>query len=288
MVLEVIRRFDPWSDSWCTCPKKYSLNPYTGCAHRCVYCYITSYIPRAFECRPKRNLLERVERDIRKIEKGVHVSMSNSSDPYPPLEAELRLTRGCLELFQKNAIPVQIITKSDLVVRDLEILKNMCCVVSFTITTMDERVRRKLEPGAPPSEKRLQAMRELAELGIAVTLRLDPVFPVLNEGEVEEIVEAAVSAGALHVTTSTFKPRADGWKRFSQVFPRVAEQIRDLYFVEGFRRHNAFYLPDNERRRLLEMVAKACQRNRVSVAFCREGIKFKAPSCDGSHLLGDF
>ncbi|MBI5253313.1 MAG: radical SAM protein, partial [Euryarchaeota archaeon] len=81
-----ITYFDPWRDPLCTCPRKYSLNPYTGCEHRCVYCYITSYIPRGFECRIKKNLLGEVKRDRKKLNKKIPISMSNSSDPYTTME----------------------------------------------------------------------------------------------------------------------------------------------------------------------------------------------------------
>ena len=131
--MDVIREFDPWKDPWCTCPRKYSFNPYTGCSHRCVYCYITSYIPRAFDCRPKSRLIERVERDVQKLDRRLFVSMSNSSDPYPAIERKLRNTRRCLEIFRRNNIAVQIITKSDLVLRDLDLLQDMRCVVSLSL-----------------------------------------------------------------------------------------------------------------------------------------------------------
>ena len=285
MGLDVIREFDPWGDPWCTCPKKYSLNPYTGCSHRCVYCYITSYIPRAFECRPKASLVARVKRDLAKIERNRLISMSNSSDPYPPLEKKLGLTRQCLEIFLERGIPFQIITKSDLVIRDLQILSEARCVVSFTITTLSEKIRRKLEPGAPPSERRLRALEELKDAGVPTTVRLDPVIPLLNESEVDKIVEAAVGAGASHITSSTFKPRPDSWKRFAQAFPKIAEEIRELYFGFGIKHQNAWYLPEEERRRLLEAVQRACARRGVTFSACRENIRFEAPSCDGSHLI---
>jgi len=285
MGLDVIRDFDPWEDPLCTCPPKYGLNPYTGCAHRCIYCYITSYIPRAFQCRPKQKLLERVQRDLTKIDKKRFVSMCNSSDPYPPMEKRLMLTRKCLEIFKSEGVGVQIITKSDLVVRDIDLLKDMRCVVSFTITTLNERIRQKLEPGAPPSKRRLNAMKTLSEKGIPIVLRLDPIFPFLNEAEIENIVESAMRVGTKHVVCSTFKPRRDGWKRFERVFPEVARKISTLYFRDGSWRRNCWYLPSQERQRLVEIVKRNCEKRGMSYATCREGLTKRAPSCDGSHLL---
>ncbi|MDI6639569.1 MAG: hypothetical protein QMD78_01965, partial [Methanocellales archaeon] len=90
--MDVIRKFDPWGDPLCTCPPKYSFSPYTGCSHRCAYCYITSYIPNAFNCRPKKDLLKRVKKDVSKVDLAIPISISNSSDPYPPEEKDVLLT----------------------------------------------------------------------------------------------------------------------------------------------------------------------------------------------------
>ncbi|MEM2874587.1 MAG: radical SAM protein [Candidatus Hadarchaeales archaeon] len=284
--MDVIREFDPWKDPLCTCPRKYGLNPYTGCLHSCVYCYISSYIPRAFECRPKKDLLYRVERDLRKADPDLVISMSNSSDPYPPVEAELRLTRGCLELMARERRKVQIITKSDLVVRDLDLLKKIPCVVSFTITTLDETLASKLEPGAPSPSARLRAMRRVSH-EIPVALRLDPLIPLLNDHEVESIVGAAAKHGASHVTGSTFKPRLDGWRRFSSIFRDEASKLNELYFTRG-KRKRGWYLPMEMREKLMLLVREACQRNNLTFATCREGLSHlnTGMSCDGTHLIG--
>ena len=151
--MDVIRDFDPWHDPLCTCPKKYGFNPYTGCFYRCVYCYVTSYVPRAFECRIKKNLLKRITRDLKRVDRYRVISMSNSSDPYPPMEAKLKLTRACLELFLREGCQVQVITKSDLVTRDIDLLSKIRCVVSFTITTLKRNLSRKLEPRATARTK---------------------------------------------------------------------------------------------------------------------------------------
>ena len=285
--MQVIREFDPWGDPRCTCPKKYGFNPYTGCPHHCIYCYITSYIPRAFECRVKKNLIESVRRDLRLIDKRRIISMSNSSDPYPPMEADLRLTRACLELFASHGCRVQVITKSDLITRDIDLLSRMRCVVSFTLTTLDQGLSRKLEPAAPSPERRLKAIGELSGAGVPVTLRLDPVIPFLNDAEVERVVEAATSAGAKHVTSSTFKPRPDSWRRIERAFPRLVAELAPLYFDREERHHNSRYLPKELRLNLMERVRGACVTNGVTFAPCREGLQglMTGASCDGSHLI---
>lgn len=285
--MDVIREFDPWKDPLCTCPKKLTFNPYTGCPHACLYCYITSFIPRAFECRPKKNLPKRIERDLLKVDRNLVISMSNSSDPYPPVEKKMRLTRSCLELFAKRGTLIQVITKSDIVARDADLLSKMKSVVSFTITTLDKSLSSKLEPLAPEPERRLKAMKELSKAGVPVILRLDPVVPFLNDSQVEEIIEAASSSGAVHVTSSTFKPRNDSWKRMRSVFPEICSRLYTLYFKLGMHHHNSWYLPKELRIELMMRVRKACEENELTFSTCREGLEGlnTSKTCDGSHLI---
>jgi len=172
--------FDPWKSQLCTCPRKLTFNPYTGCDHECLYCYASSYIPRFHECRPKKNLISRLKQEAAKLN-GELISISNSSDPYPRLEGETGLTRKCLEILAKSHCRLQIVTKSDLVIRDIDILQTVPCVVSVTVLTADDGLSKKLEPGAPVSSKRLKAIETLAKAGVPTTARIDPVIPFLND-----------------------------------------------------------------------------------------------------------
>ncbi|RLF50391.1 MAG: radical SAM protein, partial [Thermoplasmata archaeon] len=144
-----IKEFDPWHSTYCTCPPKYSLNPYTGCDHCCIYCYITSYIPNAFQVRTKKDFFKKLQKDVKKIDKNKVVSLSNSSDPYPTVEKKLGITRKTLEILSHNQVKYQIVTKSNLVLRDLDILKQSKTCVAITITTLKEKIAKKLEPNAP-------------------------------------------------------------------------------------------------------------------------------------------
>lgn len=280
--MDVIKPFDPWKGTLCTCRDKYSLNPYTGCSHGCIYCYITSYIPNAFNCRPKKNLIRRIEKDLKKIDKKV-ISMSNSSDPYPPMEKKKKLTRGVLKLLCKKEHPTLIITKSNIVARDIDILREMPSAVMLTITTLRDTYK-KLEPKAPPPHKRLEALKRLRKERIPAGIRLDPLIPSLSL-DMDKVVESAAEAGALHVTASTFKPRPDAWKRFGNTFPKVAEKTKNLYFEEGERIQGSRYLPKELRYEMLSHVKDLVLENGMSFGVCREGLDLKkAKSCDGSHL----
>ena len=283
----IIRPFDPWKSPYCTCPKKFSLDPYTGCAHCCIYCYATSYISTFYSPRRKKDLLKKVLKDCQKIPENSLISASNSSDPYQPLEEKHQEFRECLKIFQNFNFRILIITKSNLVLRDIDLLKKLKCAVTITITTFKKEILKKLEPNAPSSEERLEALKILSENKIPTGLRLDPIFPYLNEDEIEEIIKKAKEIGIQHVVTSTFKAKFDSWKRFEMKFPKVAKQLRPLYFKKGEKIQNSFYLPQEIRRRLMEKVFEACQKYKIPFATCREGfLDLKtSKSCDGSHLI---
>ncbi|WP_456473725.1 radical SAM protein [Candidatus Pyrohabitans sp.] len=278
-----ISLFDPWGSKLCTCPRKYSLNPYTGCSHGCVYCYITSYIPRGFEARLKRDLLRQVKRSIPKLDPRIPVTISNSSDPYQSLEKDYRQTRACLKLLRD--FRVEIVTKGDLVVRDADLLAGMRAVVAMTITTLDEGIAAKLEPFAPSPERRLRALQSLTERGIPTVCRIDPIIPGINE-DATALVKELSAIGVAHVTSSTFKPRPDSWRRFSKAFPETAAKLKALYFERGTRVQNSYYLPGELRQKLMQRIPEACDRHGITFATCREGFNLNtAKSCDGTHLL---
>lgn len=270
----LISEFDPWKSKLCTCPKKYSFSPYTGCSHACIYCYITSYIPDAFHARLKRDLIKRLKKELHKVD--TYISMSNSSDPYTPEEKTLKATRKCLMLFKEYGVKVLIITKSDMVVRDLDLIKDMKASVSITITTLDDEKAKKIERVAPPPSKRINALKILHENGILNSVRIDPIIPGINDEEIEEIV-SAVSPYTNHIISSTLKPRHDSFKRLKEVM--------DIDKYRWIKYGNSFYLPKEIRFSLLERVKKACLKNKITFSACREGYPFKAKSCDGSHLI---
>jgi DNA repair photolyase len=282
--LPYLQPFDPWKSPLCTCPIKYSLNPYTGCGHRCLYCYATSFIKNFYHPRPKKEFLKIVEKELKKIPEGSLISLSNSSDPYQPLEKTHKLTRKFLELLLEKNYRILIITKSDLVLRDLELLTKLRCAVSLTITS--KTLYQKLEPFAPSYEKRLQAIKILSEAEIPVSVRLDPIIPGLNEGEILEILDE-IAPYVKHITVSTYKAKPDSLKRLIDAFPEKKSFFKKLYLKEGKRFGNAIYLRDEIRYKLIYPVYQKARRYNLSFATCREGLKdFENPEkCDGSFLI---
>lgn len=282
--LKVLREFDPWQSPLCTCPPKLTFNPYTGCDHGCVYCYASSYIVNFSHCRPKQNLIKRLAKEA-SVLKGEIVSLSNSSDPYPNLEAETVLTRGCLEVLSKSDCRIQIVTKSNLVDRDIDLLQKIPSMVSLTITTDDDNIGRTIEPCAPSPSERLKTVEKLVQNGLPVTVRIDPIIPFVND-DPERLIKEVACLGVKHITVSTCKVRRDGWKRLCEALPSVADRLRPLYFEKGQRTSGYYYLPGDLRQRLMGRMRFLADRYGVTFGTCREGLRhLNTEVCDGSWLL---
>ncbi|MEM3640322.1 MAG: radical SAM protein [Candidatus Bathyarchaeia archaeon] len=280
----LISRFDPWHSKLCTCPPKLTFNPYTGCDHKCIYCYASSYIPKFFNCRPKKDLISKLKKESAKL-KGEIISIANSSDPYPNLEAETSLTRKCLEILSQHDCKIQIITKSNIVIRDIDLLKKIPSMVSLTIITDDDNIARILEPQAPPPSERFKAAETLIEKGIPTSVRIDPIIPFVND-KPEKLIKKLASIGIKHVTSSTYKVKFDNWQRFSLKLPQTAEKIKPLYFKEGEKIGRYTYLPKEIRFKLMKTVALLVKKYGIKFGTCREGLSYlNTAPCDGSWLL---
>ncbi len=270
----------------CTCPPKVTFNPYTGCDHGCVYCYASSYVPKFSHCRPKKGLLQRLRREAEKL-KGETVSVANSSDPYPRTEATTGLTRRCLEILAESNCRIQIITKSNLVIRDGDILSKTPSTVALTITTDDTEVAKLLEPNAPPPNERLSAAEDLISKGIPVSVRIDPVIPFVNDRP-RRLVLTLASIGVKHVTSSTYKIKPDNWRRFSAVLPEAAEKLKPLYFKQGEKIGGNTLLPRDLRFKLMKNIRDLTTAKGMKFGVCREDLaRLNTAACDGSWLLNN-
>jgi DNA repair photolyase len=175
---------------------EYAINPYLGCQHGCVYCY-AKFMRRMGHpgeewgsfVDVKVNALERLKTEVSRKRKDI-VLLSSVTDPYQPLERKYKVTRGCLEILLEHQFPVSILTKSDLVLRDVDLLKRFdSCQVGFTVTAYDDGVREAFEPGASPIRTRLEAIRRLSDEGIVTYAFLGPMLPYLSEENLEELLD---------------------------------------------------------------------------------------------------
>ena len=282
--MPLISRFDPWRSGLCTCPPKLTFNPYTGCDHQCIYCYASSYIPSFNDCRPKKDQLSSLKREASKLN-GETISIANSSDPYPRAEASAGLTRRCLEILAESNCKIQIITKSNIVVRDDDLLSKVPSTVALTITTDDDNLAKLIEPYAPLPSQRLRAAQDLIKAGIPVSVRIDPIIPFVND-QPQKLIATLTSIGVKHLTCSTYKAKPDNWMRLAQALPKVSEKLKPLYFQQGEKIGGNILLPKELRFKLLKSIRDIAVANNVKFGVCREGLaQLNTAPCDGSWLM---
>lgn len=214
---------------------RFSINPYRGCEHGCIYCYARpshEYLGFSAGLDFERKLM--VKLDAPALLRAALASrrwqpqaimLSGNTDCYQPIERVLRLTRGCLEVLAERRNPVSVITKSALVVRDADLLASLAgdraAHVALSITSLDADLARRMEPRAASPERRLQAIAALSAAGVPVAVMIAPVIPGLNDHEIPAILERAAAAGA----------RSANW-----VMVRLASPL-DQLFAAWLERH---------------------------------------------------
>lgn len=191
-----------------------SINAYRGCEHGCIYCFARpthayhdlspgiDFESKLF-AKPNAATLLRAELGKRGYV-AAPIAMGTNTDPYQPIERDWRITRECIEVLAETNHPLLITTKSDRILRDLDLLAPMAArqlvAVMLSVTTLDPKIAMTLEPRAPRPAKRIAAIRALAEAGIPVTVSLSPIVPAVTDHEMEHILEAAAEAGAVHAS----------------------------------------------------------------------------------------
>ncbi len=181
----------------------YTLNPYIGCMHGCVYCYSRLYCPKEVGTNwgevvvVKSNIAEVLRREIRRKSKG-KIALSTLTDAYQPVERDEKITRKLLQMLLNSGFSVSIQTKSDLVLRDADIITSHSVDVGFTITTLDDGLAKVVEPGAPAPSKRVRALERLHSEGVKTWIFLGPILPGA-EDDVETIVELARATDSILV-----------------------------------------------------------------------------------------
>jgi len=214
---------------------KWTVNPYRGCEHGCVYCYARpgheyfglscglDFETKVF-AKPRAAALLR-DALAKPSWEGEGIVMSGVTDPYQPIERKLGITRACLEVLADCRQPVSMITKNRMITRDIDLLAGLAshgaAHAAISITSLDNALASKLEPRASSPRERLEAVRALSAAGIPVSVMTAPIIPGLNDREIPAILEAAAEAGA---------------KRAGWIMLRLPYQIKDL-FLEWLQRH---------------------------------------------------
>jgi DNA repair photolyase len=205
-----------------------SINPYRGCEHGCVYCFARpthAFLGLSpgldFESKlfMKPNAPELLERELSApgyVPKSI--AIGTNTDPYQPIERRYKIMRGILEVLERTGHPVGIVTKSALILRDLDILARMAkrdlVKVAISVTTLDPKLARIMEPRAPSPPRRLEALRQLVSAGVPTSTLVAPVIPAINDAEIERILEAVASTGV---------------RNAGYVLLRLPLEVRDLF-----------------------------------------------------------
>src|SRR6202451_207197 len=250
-------------------PFTWTINPYRGCEFACKYCY-ARYTHEFMEMRDgieferkiyvKQHTAELLRRDLRRVKPEESIALGTATDPYQPAERRYEITRGMLEEFSRHSgFALGIVTKSNLVVRDIDLLREVSrenrLTVYITVTTLNVELARILEPRAPRPDLRIEAVRQLSEAGIDVGVSCCPVLPGITDSpaDLEAVVRAASEAGARHIFAGPLflKPcsAAIFLPFLEQHFPELVENYRQRYQDRSF-------LPPSYGKRVAELIAR--------------------------------
>jgi DNA repair photolyase len=227
-------------------PFSQSINTYRGCEHGCIYCFARpshAYLDLSpgidFETRliAKTNAADQLDIELRKPSYRCEtIAMGTNTDPYQPIERDYRLTRQILETALRFKHPVSIVTKSQLILRDIDLLSELAkqdlCHVGISVTTLDNAVKTALEPRTANGAARIKVIRQLSEAGVPTSVMCAPVIPVINDKEMENILSAASDAGAKWAHWMLVRlplevaPMFEDWLR--EHYPQRAEHVMSL------------------------------------------------------------
>lgn len=248
------------------------MNLYRGCTHGCIYCDARSKcygMEHEFEdIEIKRNAPELLEAALRSKRKKCMIGTGAMSDPYMHCEENLKLTRKCLELIEHYGYGLAIQTKSDRILRDLDLLKSINekskCVVQMTLTTYDEELCKKIEPNVCTTKERVNALKIFHENGIPTVVWLSPILPFINdtreniEGILDDCIEAKVYGMICFGMGLTLREgnREYFYNELDKKFPGLKEKYHQKY-------GNAYEIPSDRNQELMQLLREKCQKNGI-------------------------
>ena len=217
----------------------YSLNPYRGCQHSCVYCYVPNVLRIKREdwggfVNVKTNIPVVLSKELRTKKPGV-VAISTVTDPYQPVEKKYKLTRFCLEQLLIHDFPICLQTKSDLVLRDLDLISKFSnAEVIFSIATLDDGERRLMEPSSSPISNRLKAMKQFNNSGIKTIVFFGPIYPSIKIGNLDEIINQFIENGATEIIIDKLNLKPGILDNIIKTFPSYKQLVTDFSYDEDF------------------------------------------------------
>jgi DNA repair photolyase len=227
----------------------YTLNPYIGCPHGCVYCYAR------FMCRYRKekekwgefvdvkiNIPEVLEEQIKHLKPGM-VMISSVTDAYQAIEKKYQITRHCLEILARNNFKIGLLTKSPLITRDIDVLKNFNVFddkfsPGFTVTCLDERDAKNFENNAPFVKSRLKALEKLNKAGISTFVFIGPFIPGISDKNLEELFKRLKDAGVKAILIDKLNIKCGNWPEIKKVldkhYPELAENYREKLCTDKY------------------------------------------------------
>ena len=256
---------------------EWSLNPYTGCAHRCTFCYVRAFERRADRpsddrygrsIRVKVNVAEVLARELaRPTWEGASVVVGAATDPYQPAEGRYRLTRSCLGVFATASNPFSIITRGPMIVRDIDVLQEASrranVTITFSIPTLDDDVWRKSEPSTAHPRQRLRAIKELTDAGIDARVGMAPILPGVSDRpeQLAEVVRAAREAGATGIWANVLFLKPGTREHFLESLAEHWPEQLPLY--ERLYASGRAYLPSSETKPVRAEVARLAREHEI-------------------------
>jgi DNA repair photolyase len=225
----------------------YTLNCYTGCSHRCAYCYARFMQRFHPHVEPwgtfvdvKINAVEVLKRQLRRATPG-DVFLSSACDGWQPIEAECQLTRRCCELLLERGFHLNVLSKSMLLMRDIEMFRGRPVQVGITLTTLDERMRKLWEPGAASVDGRCQVIEAARAVGLKTAVMFGPLLPFLSDSQasLDDLMKRAAGLGVDVIWVDAMNPRPRVWPAVAELlraeFPELLPQYRKILFDEAWR-----------------------------------------------------
>lgn len=244
---------------------RYNMNLYRGCQHGCIYCDSRSLcyqLGELSDIRLKDNAIALLEKELKSKRTKGTIGFGSMNDPYMPVEKDLQITRKALQIIKNFKYPVHIITKSDLVVRDIDILKvlsEIYAAVSITITTANDKLSKLIEPGAPLSSSRFNALQKLSEAGIYCGITLMPILPFINDSceNIHEIVLQAKQSGASYILALMGMTLREGQREYYySILEKKFPGIKEKYIATYGDRYSA---ESPNHKQLYSIFQKTCQ-----------------------------
>ena len=248
------------------------MNIYRGCTHGCIYCDSRSncyHFEHKFEdIEVKKNAPELLENILKSKRKKCIISTGSMSDPYMPIESKLQLTRKCLEVIEKYGFGATVITKSDLILRDLELLKcinkKAKCVVQMTLTTYDEELCKKLEPNVCTTKRRYEVLKILNENNIPTIVWLTPILPFINDtkenmqGVLDYCIKANVKGIICWNSGMTLRDgdREHYYSKLDKLFPNLSKKYIQTY-------GNSYNVISKNNDELMKIFRQTCEEHNI-------------------------